>query len=1478
MKKRLIASLVMSISLGGLGIANNASAKTLDKDGLLKTNKGKVVMGYHVFEEKLYKDGRLSKGYAVIGKGAKAKLYYNGSLKKGYKTAQKKTLLFKDGVLVKGYKQAGKNERLYKNGRLATGYCVHKAADGTTYLYQNGVLKKGYKKATRNDEVTLFLDGRVAQGFAEFQKRLYENGKLNSGMKEYKNILYKDSEPFTGIYSYLKYNNGELTTNDAQAITLSKLLEQVDVTYNKYNQSLGTISSYYTFNQLLNEKYKPYLLQAKLDDVKIPRVASDDYYGALNKFQKLLEDNFTQQEFNVALIDYVSHLEALIQQELSLFSQLTTEGATLVKSAASSKNTLSLESLAMVYKTTQSLEEAKNEYLNHIQVAILNDSVNLPQYTFEPKKKGAKALTHFLAEVNPINGNSSMIVVAGKVPSDPNNNSVTGSYVYPSGVLMTTNQDTTNSGNKLIPENQLSNIMSHLSSPMLTNLNMSESGNQAVLQNFGITFLNKQQALLPALSEKIQIPISINEVKTHAFIDAIPSLFYVDSEEKAIEKIEMALKSNILFNGVNISVVKQKDGEYKVFVFQRTPILFVFEKTVVVQVDKKMEALEEIVNALPTAFPDSNPQKIEDSLKKMLQGKQVEVNITEILDNRFAYQGRYSLDGKVTYRTLSIPPKVPLAFIASVMSQNMHVDVENKESLISKIKEELTNRLKPFSGDSSVEYEIIQQDEHQYKMIVSRGEEKEERLLSVTYSIGSNDGSSIVIGENSFTVPIPKLTPEQMEKLSRLMRAEAIKDALNNIPHKVVLKNKDGKEQQLREILQPYLRDLAFSINEINENSFRISIIDNLQIHRRDVGVEYNLALGILEEASTKISGRYEVLENTDANLIVKDMIEREIQNEKIAISVNGQFVTISLDGEQIQKEINITVKPDADKVALEAARAKVSGSYELEEGADEAAGVKKLVEAEISDASIRVSVAGKKVTLSKNGKEVTKGYEVIFKPDADKVALEAALSKVKGSYSFAYDTSSLTAAVKNAIEQAISDATISISVASDYTVTLTRNGKSVSKSVSVTREDKPYVPETVTAATVQQAASQLQLPAEMVLPTDAYTQAQQRALLLAEAKKKLGSNYSVAIKSFKFVQPVSALSKVKAKAVESEGPQYLTVAVTFDVSRSGYTATTSELQTKFLVTAEMKEAAFAAIQQAMKQPQTDFTKIHPGLQMMLDVGGIFELDLDGYAELQYPTYIGEFRLNDFIGAGIEGFTSRFNEFAVTQKSNEDALVEGVQSIVDGTSSYSLYEVYGWFANNFSYSLMDENADEPFALSNEEVSALIMKKIGQKDITIPVLIEAYLAAQPGAEEASAFIKEKEAAFETITDKSQLIDFYKQIDELSLDAKWLLKDEALNLRYDQTLANSWVQIWLHEFFLNDLNDVEYEEALLDLADENGGTKLPGQYPEHINKDIYVPLLRDAVAALTSDERKMLTVELQRTGYGSIEDYLALFADI
>ena len=1407
MKKRLIASLVISISLGGLGIANNASAKTLDKDGLLKTNKGKVVMGYHVFEEKLYKDGRLSKGYAVIGKGAKAKLYYNGSLKKGYKTAQKKTLLFKDGVLVKGYKQAGKNERLYKNGRLATGYRVHKAADGTTYLYQHGVLKKGYKKATRNDEVTLFLDGRVAQGFAEFQKRLYENGKLNSGMKDYKNILYKDSEPFTGIYSYLKYNNGELTTNDAQAITLSKLLEQVDVTYNKYNQSLGTISSYYTFNQLLNEKYKPYLLQAKLDDVKIPRVASDDYYGALNKFQKLLEDNFTQQEFNVALIDYVSHLEALTQQELSLFSQLTTEGATLVKSAASSKNTLSLESLAMVYKTTQSLEEAKNEYLNHIQVAILNDSVNLPQYTFEPKKKGAKALTHFFTEVNPINGNSSMIVVAGKVPSDPNNNSVTGSYVYPSSVLMTTNQDTTNSGNKLIPENQLSNIMSHLSSPMLTNLNMSESGNQAVLQNFGITFLNKQQVLLPALSEKIQIPISINEVKTHALIDAIPSLFYVDSEEKAIEKIEMALKSNVLFNGVNISVVKQKDGEYKVFVFQRTPILFVFEKTVVVQVDKKMEALEEIVNALPTAFPDSNPQKIEDSLKKMLQGTQVEVNITEILDNRFAYQGRYSLDGKVTYRTLSIPPKVPLAFIASVMSQNMHVDVENKESLISKIKEELTNRLKPFSGDSSVEYEIIQQDEHQYKMIVSRGEEKEERLLSVTYSISSNDGSSIVIGENSFTVPIPKLTPEQMEKLSRLMRAEAIKDALNNIPHKVVLKNKDGKEQQLREILQPYLRDLAFSINEINENSFRISIIDNLQIHRRDVGVEYNLALGILEEASTKISGRYEVLENTDANLIVKDMIEREIQNEKIAISVNGQFVTISLDGEQIQKEINITVKPDVDKVAL-----------------------------------------------------------------------EAALSKVKGSYSFAYDTSSLTAAVKNAIEQAISDATISVSVASDYTVTLARNGKSVSKSVSVTREDKPYVPEVVTAATVQQAASQIQLPAEMVLPTDAYTQAQQRALLLAEAKKKLGSNYSVAIKSFKFVQPVSALSKVKAKAVESEGPQYLTVAVTFDVSRSGYTATTSELQTKFLVTAEMKEAAFAAIQQAMKQPQTDFTKIHPGFQMMLDVGGIFELDLDSYEEIQYPTYIGEFRLNDFIGAGIEGFTSRFNEFAVTQKSNEDALVEGVQSIVDGTSSYSLYEVYGWFANNFSYSLMDENADEPFALSNEEVSALIMKKIGQKDITIPVLIEAYLATQPGAEEASAFIKEKEAAFETITDKSQLIDFYKQIDELSLDAKWLLKDEALDLRYDQTLANSWVQIWLHEFFLNDLNGVEYEEALLDLADENGGTKLPGQYPEHINKDIYVPLLRDAVAALTSDERKMLTVELQRTGYGSIEDYLALFADI
>ena len=163
------------------------------KDGKLYKN-GKIAKGYVVYKGKLYKNGKLNKGYAKVGTGSKMKLYYNSSLKKGFKTANNATLLFKDGVLYKGYKQAGSNERLYKDGKLTTGWIVYTNDEGTKYLYSKGYLYKGLKTATRSGVKNLFENGVLAEGTKEYKDELFIEGVLAEGVKEFDGVTYIDGK------------------------------------------------------------------------------------------------------------------------------------------------------------------------------------------------------------------------------------------------------------------------------------------------------------------------------------------------------------------------------------------------------------------------------------------------------------------------------------------------------------------------------------------------------------------------------------------------------------------------------------------------------------------------------------------------------------------------------------------------------------------------------------------------------------------------------------------------------------------------------------------------------------------------------------------------------------------------------------------------------------------------------------------------------------------------------------------------------------------------------------------------------------------------------------------------------------------------------------------------------------------------------------------------------------------------------------
>lgn len=193
------------------------------KDGKLYKN-GKIAKGYVVYKGKLYKNGKLNKGYAKVGTGSKMKLYYNSSLKKGFKTANNKTLLFKDGSLFPGFKQAGADERLYENGKLAAGWEVYTDAEGVKFLYNKGYLYKNLKTATRGGVTNLFENGVLAEGTKLFKDTLYTDGVVDTKAQLFEDTLFVNGKKSVGqeFFSDLLYVDGKLPTEVTKADKDSK--------------------------------------------------------------------------------------------------------------------------------------------------------------------------------------------------------------------------------------------------------------------------------------------------------------------------------------------------------------------------------------------------------------------------------------------------------------------------------------------------------------------------------------------------------------------------------------------------------------------------------------------------------------------------------------------------------------------------------------------------------------------------------------------------------------------------------------------------------------------------------------------------------------------------------------------------------------------------------------------------------------------------------------------------------------------------------------------------------------------------------------------------------------------------------------------------------------------------------------------------------------------------------------------------------
>lgn len=117
----LATALVVGVSSVGLESfeAQAASKQVVKKGKLVNSKTGKVIKGFAVYKNNLYKDGKLhtAKTNQVVSTASGLKLFYQSKLKKGQKVVSynKKSYLFTNGVLKKGIQKSGKN--YYENGQ-----------------------------------------------------------------------------------------------------------------------------------------------------------------------------------------------------------------------------------------------------------------------------------------------------------------------------------------------------------------------------------------------------------------------------------------------------------------------------------------------------------------------------------------------------------------------------------------------------------------------------------------------------------------------------------------------------------------------------------------------------------------------------------------------------------------------------------------------------------------------------------------------------------------------------------------------------------------------------------------------------------------------------------------------------------------------------------------------------------------------------------------------------------------------------------------------------------------------------------------------------------------------------------------------------------------------------------------------------------------------------------------------------------------
>ena len=198
MKKIMLSTMVAAVGLTLIAptASEAASKEKLNKKNVLvDKSTGKAVKGFKVYKGKLYKNGKLNKGYAVVGSGASMKLYYNAKLKKGLKTAKHKQYLFENGRLTK--KLVEFKSLFYYKGQLA-----NETIDGVTYTYGKNTSGSLAEQFVENVQTALATNGDTA---AIIMKYLETNGQDTSASTS---LMYVENLN-TILPSFLKTGSAE---------------------------------------------------------------------------------------------------------------------------------------------------------------------------------------------------------------------------------------------------------------------------------------------------------------------------------------------------------------------------------------------------------------------------------------------------------------------------------------------------------------------------------------------------------------------------------------------------------------------------------------------------------------------------------------------------------------------------------------------------------------------------------------------------------------------------------------------------------------------------------------------------------------------------------------------------------------------------------------------------------------------------------------------------------------------------------------------------------------------------------------------------------------------------------------------------------------------------------------------------------------------------------------------------------------------